>query len=61
MYYLRELIFLLSVPAGLDEFDGNTNNLYALNLLTMTWTLLKPKGLSPIPCEKLVGWEHEGK
>ncbi|XP_026278136.1 kelch domain-containing protein 2 isoform X2 [Frankliniella occidentalis] len=43
------------------EFDGNTNDLYALNLITMTWSLLKPKGTPPIPCEKLVGWEHGGK
>ncbi|KAK3914832.1 Kelch domain-containing protein 1 [Frankliniella fusca] len=43
------------------EFDGNINDLYALNLITMTWSLLKPKGTPPIPCEKLVGWEHGGK
>jgi len=49
------------VCVGVAEFDGNTNDLYALNLLTMTWTLLRPKGLLPIPSEKLVGWEHEGK
>lgn len=55
---LQDTLYLFG---GVEEFDGNTNDLYALNLLTLTWTLLKPKGIPPIPCEKLVGWEHEGK
>lgn len=46
---------------GEFEFDGNSNDLYALNLVTMTWTLLKPEGVPPVPCEKLAGWEHDGK
>lgn len=43
------------------DFDGNTNDFYALDLLSMTWTHLNPSGTPPIPCEKLVGWGHDGK
>ncbi|XP_065202038.1 kelch domain-containing protein 2-like [Planococcus citri] len=34
------------------------NLLYRLNLKTMVWDLIKPMGLSPVPCDKLAGWVY---
>ncbi|XP_071441235.1 kelch domain-containing protein 2-like [Hetaerina americana] len=48
------------VSDGLVE-EGNSNQLHRLDLTTMTWKQLFPGGVSPTPCDKLVGWEYNGK
>ncbi|XP_046383157.1 kelch domain-containing protein 2-like isoform X2 [Ischnura elegans] len=46
-----------------DNFvmEGNSNQLLRLDLTTMTWKQLFPKGVAPSPCDKLVGWEYQGR
>ena len=49
---------------GLDEpgsMDGNSNQLYRLDLPSMTWEWLHPIGSQPAPCDKLAGWEYCNK
>ncbi|XP_063217014.1 kelch domain-containing protein 1-like isoform X2 [Bacillus rossius redtenbacheri] len=44
-----------------ETLDGNSDDLYRLHIPTMMWTLLHPEGLSPSPCDKLVGWVYGDK
>jgi hypothetical protein len=46
---------------GLETLAGNSNQLYRLDLETMTWEHLHPNGDQPVPCDKLVGWLYSGK
>ncbi|XP_067119507.1 kelch domain-containing protein 2-like [Centruroides vittatus] len=41
--------------------NGNTNDLYRLNLETLEWTYIEPKGSPPTPSDKMVGWEYKDK
>lgn len=41
--------------------DGNSNNLYRLNLFSFKWELMEPGGLAPTPCDKTSAWEHDGR
>lgn len=41
--------------------DGNLNTLYRLNLFNLKWHHLKPSGIKPLPCDKTVSWQHNGK
>ena len=36
------------------EPEYNTNSIFALDLLSWTWTKLSPKGVPPLKCDKLV-------
>lgn len=45
----------------LGSVDGNSNQLFRLNLITMTWEWLHPTGDQPAPCDKLAGWVYNGK
>ena len=36
------------------EPDYNSNSIFALDLLSWTWTKLNPKGVPPLRCDKLV-------
>ncbi|KAJ9589657.1 hypothetical protein L9F63_017146 [Diploptera punctata] len=49
---------------GVDEpgsMDGNSNQLYQLNLITKRWIWLHPVGNQPAPCDKLAGWQYLDK
>ncbi|XP_065309651.1 kelch domain-containing protein 2-like isoform X1 [Dermacentor albipictus] len=39
--------------------DRNTNQLYRLDLTTLTWELVDAQGNLPIPCDKTAGWTHQ--
>lgn len=41
--------------------NGNTNRLYRLDLVSMTWELVAPSGPQPTPCDKMVGWCYKEK
>ncbi|KAK7789706.1 hypothetical protein R5R35_012308 [Gryllus longicercus] len=43
------------------SMEGNSNQLYRLDLSTKTWAWIHPTGKQPVPCDKLVGWEYKGK
>lgn len=43
------------------EPDDNSNDIFALDLLSWTWTKLSPKGVPPLRCDKLSSWTHGGK
>ncbi|KAH8028730.1 hypothetical protein HPB51_018212 [Rhipicephalus microplus] len=38
--------------------DRNTNQLYRLDLTTLTWELVDAQGDLPIPCDKMAGWTY---
>jgi len=40
---------------------GTTNHLYRLNLKTMVWTRLTPRGDWPVCCDKMAGWVYQDK
>ncbi|XP_049769129.1 kelch domain-containing protein 2-like isoform X1 [Schistocerca cancellata] len=45
-----------------DDRNNNTNGLYRLDLTSLTWEQLHPSGKpEPAACDKLVGWEYEGR
>ncbi|GFG39046.1 hypothetical protein Cfor_01512, partial [Coptotermes formosanus] len=46
---------------GQETVAGNSNQLYRLDLGTVTWEHLHPSGDQPAPCDKLVGWLYGGK
>jgi hypothetical protein len=49
---------------GVDEagsMNGNGNQLFRLELTTMTWEWLHPTGNQPVPCDKLAGWVYNDK
>ncbi|KAF4530090.1 hypothetical protein B566_EDAN001346 [Ephemera danica] len=41
--------------------EVNINDLYCLNLRSLVWKKLKPTGITPLPCDKLVGWTYKQK
>jgi len=43
------------------EPEYNTNSIFALDLLSWTWSKLSPKGVPPLKCDKLSSWVHGGK
>lgn len=44
------------------SMEGNSNQLYRLNLNSNCWEWIHPSGVHPpAPCDKLVGWAHKGK
>ncbi|XP_067011979.2 kelch domain-containing protein 2 isoform X2 [Anabrus simplex] len=43
------------------SMEGNSNQLYRLDLTTMTWEWLHPPGPLPAACDKLVGWTYQRK
>ncbi|KAL1474795.1 hypothetical protein MTO96_037721 [Rhipicephalus appendiculatus] len=38
--------------------DRNSNQLYRLDLTTLTWELVDAQGDLPIPCDKMAGWTY---
>lgn len=41
--------------------NGNSNELYVLNLITSEWSLVASNDPVPIPSDKLVGWQYQEK
>ena len=46
---------------GDPDFEGNTNNLYQLNLKSRIWIRLEPAGFKPLHRDKMLGWEYKRK
>lgn len=61
---LEDSLYIFGGFHGLNEpgaMDGNSNQLFRLDLNTMTWECLYPTGDQPAPCDKLAGWVYNGK
>ncbi|PSN36875.1 Kelch domain-containing protein 2 [Blattella germanica] len=59
-----DMLYIFGGFHGLSDpgaMDGNSNQLYRLDLRTLTWEWLHPTGNQPTPCDKLAGWEYMGK
>ncbi|CAB3379204.1 Hypothetical predicted protein [Cloeon dipterum] len=44
-----------------ESIEAPGNSLHRLDLRTMTWQELRPAGVHPVPCDKLAGWEFNGR
>ncbi|XP_076313868.1 kelch domain-containing protein 2-like isoform X1 [Tachypleus tridentatus] len=41
--------------------NGNTNDLYRLDLDSLMWEYVVGENVPPVPCDKLVGWHYRDK
>ena len=57
--YNDTMYLMCGTPSGLDE--DYSNDIYALDLHSWTWTELSPKGSPPFKCAYLSTWMYNGK
>ncbi|XP_046648051.1 kelch domain-containing protein 2-like isoform X2 [Daphnia pulicaria] len=58
-----DLLFIYGGYFGDPDLEGNSNNIYQLNLFTWIWTRLEPDSTrcKPLHRDKLIGWAYNNK